>query len=222
MKNKTFLAVAGVLLASGTSLMAAPACSASAVLVTAATTCEVGNMIFSNFTTSGSPDAAMTVTYGITNFPTNTQYVVNFQDPNDITTSFGVSYTITVDQTLPPSLGSAFISNVGGGLQADTAAGTASATLTKTVTAITGTGGGTFTVVQLGSITTNNGPLTGLHDTSATIADSFAFTSGGFQNISNSFVEANPATTPEPTSMLLLGTGLLGLGFIKRRSTKKS
>src|SRR5579862_1774292 len=83
----------------------ATACAITPILVTSATTCEIGNLIFSNFTTSGSPDPNMTVTYGITNFPTDTNYVVNFQDPNDISASFGVAYSVTVDQTTLPANG---------------------------------------------------------------------------------------------------------------------
>lgn len=221
MKARHLLALTAFL-GLGASLMATPACATSPILVTSAVTCEIGNLIFSNFTLTGSPDTAnLTVTYGITNLA-DTNYIVNFNDSNDMTSSFGVSYTVTVDQTTPPATddGNEAITIVGGGTQADGTSSNNVATLTKTVTAITGTGSGSFTVVQTGAINTNNGPLTGLADKSATIGDSFAYTSGGFQNLSNSFTEAD-TSLPEPSSLLLMGLGLSAAGLISRRRFTK-
>jgi hypothetical protein len=223
MRTKNVLALTAFL-ALGTSLMAVPACPNGPTLVTAAVTCEIGNMIFSNFTTGGSPDLAnLTVTYGITNLG-QTNYVVNFNDSNDMTSSFTVSYTETVDEATFPATttndGKWAVVAIGGGMQADGTTPNNQAILTKNVTAGTGsTGSGQFTVVQNNSLQTNNGPLTGLQDKNATILDTFSYTSGGIQNISNSFTEAD-TSVPEPGALLLMGFGLSVVGLVSRRVVK--
>jgi len=221
MRTKNVLALTAFL-ALGTSLMAVPACPNGPTLVSAAVTCEIGNMIFSNFTTGGTPDSAnLTVTYGITNLG-QTNYVVNFNDSNDMSASFTVSYTETVDQATFPATGDGkwAVVAIGGGMQADGTNNNNQAVLTKGVTAGAGsTGSGSFTVVQAGSVQTNNGPLTGLQDKNATILDTFSYTSGGIQNISNSFTEAD-TSVPEPGALLLMGFGLSVVGLVSRRVVK--
>ncbi len=44
-----------------------------------------------------------------------------------------------------------------------------------------------------------------------------AYTITGIFSIANSLVPTPPAPTPEPATMLLMGAGLAGLGFVKRR-----
>jgi hypothetical protein len=73
---------------------------------------------------------------------------------------------------------------------------------------------------QVGNVGTDSGPITGINATSFTVSDAYTYTSGGILNASNSFNEATPATAPEPSTMLLMGGALLGLGAIARRRKK--
>jgi hypothetical protein len=172
--------------------------------------CEIGDKIFSNFST-GSIPTGTAIQFG----STGPLYTVNF-----IKTSLGgfrddftESYSITIDPTKPPaSLNPTWIAAVATGMQDSN--GNGNAAVTKLVT---GDANGTASAIDVnGTIVPS--VLTGIHAQKLDVTDSFTYKSGVITNVSNSFLQVSRMTdTPEPASMALIGGGLLALCFARRR-----
>ena len=89
-----------------------------------------------------------------------------------------------------------------------------------TVNQSTGSGGtehGTLTIAFIGSVT---GPdiTSGTDTASATYTFNQTGIGGAISFAGTAAHPAQPITVPEPMSMAALGVGLLGLGFVRRRS----
>jgi len=220
MKTKTILSLIGAILLVACVGNASPvACQSFASFTTllgyGSTGCEVGDLIFSNFADSGSPPSNSNLTGNITvTNGQNTGYAVNFSSQaGDLTTSFVVSYTVTIDTTVSPGTQAGEdITSIGAGLQAD---GSGSSSLVKT------TPFGPITVTAAGGVTTSNPISANGVATTVNITDTFTQGTGGTLNFSNTYTESN-TSGPEPSTMLLMGGALLGLGAIGRRRIRKS
>lgn len=183
-----------------------PACSTNPVLFGSFTNCETDGFYVSNFQiTSGATPSDASLQIGQLGLG---EMTVNLES-NNLNSSFTMTYSVALDPGVwgPPAV----ISTANVGLQAN---GSSNALLVKTI------GAQSDNFSQVGNVGTDSGPITGINATSINVQDVYTYTSGGILNASNSFNEATPATTPEPSTMLLMGGALLGLGAIARRRKK--
>ena len=195
-----------------------------------ATGCSIGDKVFQNFTgTFAGADATDTFTFTGPLGPTLAPFYqlnLNAGTAGVLTAPLSFSYQVRVDAAVNAVLNpgtTAAITRVTGGIQDNGNAGSG-AQLLKGVTVNTGSGscGGVNYAETAGTTTTNTAcNLTGA--TLITVVESFTYTgtvgASSVTGFGNTFTQTLTPTTgvPEPMSMLLLGSGLLGFGFIGRK-----
>ncbi|MBZ5723989.1 MAG: PEP-CTERM sorting domain-containing protein [Acidobacteriia bacterium] len=166
--------------------------------------CEQQDKIYSNFFVLGmSVDTSLRLQ--VQALAAGDFHTVAFN--GNFTGNFLVSYDIAVDLAISPDF---TISRVSGDLSNPSGVGTPS-NLKEVFDA-----GGNF----IGSLTSTPGnpgtPFFTGGVTSLQVFDSYTAGGGAAVSVANTFLE----TTPEPVTMVLLGTGLLGIGALGRRRKK--
>jgi hypothetical protein len=177
-------------------------------------TCETANgFVFTNFQlTSGTlpSDGSLFFTQSLTGA------TVNLESAN-LVSNYSLSYGVSLDPAIWTSPVT-FLSTANVGLSA---IGNANATLVLTVTPP----GASDTFTQVANVGTQSGVINGIGTTAATVTDVYTYSgsqptpTGQIQNGLNGF---NEATGPEPSTMLLMGGALLGLGAMARKRSKKT
>jgi len=197
----------------------------------AGTYCTIGDKAIGNFTVSGTiePGAEFSVT-GTGPGP----YQFNISDTSSagLNTAFTLSYSIIVNESAATVPGWFAITAAGSGGVAD------SLTATNAVDAesvnqftdsadfgainYTSSGSGTQNPMvnyQTNTITSNT--ISGLEAQGLNVTDTYTYTQGHITGLNNSFIQTNESTTPEPSTMVLMGAALMGLGAIGRKKLSR-
>ena len=218
--------LAGTALLAGSAGMAnAAACGTSSVadLLTSGFSCTQQDKIWSNFTTSTTGDAlttlqSATALFSLVILGTVEQHTLTIQgafstNPPPQPATYDVAYTITIDPAalaLNPNLS---FFQATGGILTPAAGGTGS--LTKT---FVGNGGAIdgLTALAVGPASVNV-PVP-VPTTVINVEDVLFTGNSNVTGFANTFSEI---TVPEPTTMMVLGVGLAGLGIARRRANRK-
>jgi hypothetical protein len=200
---------------------AAPCTLGTILTSSAGVNCDIGELNFSGFSAlPAGTGLEFLQGGGVCTTPvssaTNCQGLVELVDNSG--TGAGVqnfaafTYTVSIDATQVAPLWAATLTGATSGMLVGNL-GTSAAALTKIVTP-----GGTSSATDV------NGTVTpvaiALSGTSVSVSDSFVVTSGTIADVSNTFQATAaliPTGTPEPVSMLLFGSGLLGLSLVGRK-----
>jgi hypothetical protein len=121
--------------------------------------------------------------------------------------TYALDYNIAINGTA--TAGTVF-NQVTGGLLLGAAGGTA--TLDKTFT----TNGGPITPIHVTTTSTSENEPIPSNVTSITTVDSLFVDTSNLLGFANTYEETIPAI-PEPATLVLVGSGLLGLGLVRRR-----
>jgi hypothetical protein len=186
---------------------------------TPTTGCQAGDIQLSNFQlTSGTIDTP-NVTVTISTTGANSQVtILNMNDNNGFLNAFSMSYVVTIDFTansVPPlSLGGMWaVVQASAGLQVN--GNDSQATWTKV---LSNGATGTSTVSDVNGSVPAAPPIF-INSVSFLVTDTYTPVVGGqdILNLSNKFTQG---PVPEPSTMLLLGGALIGLGVVGRKRRK--
>ena len=180
--------------------------------------CEIGDFEYSDFVFSTDPDVKGIETNVSLGFSlpgtTGLESLVNLTD-NSGFTSFTLTYTVTLDTSVNPNaLG---IDRETVGLQDD---GQATGTWTGAIYTSDGTLIGSQTITDTSGFEQPSAPVTGFTQLTLNVVDTFVLSSnnaGVVINVSNAFFQTVAA---EPSTMVMLGAALIGLGVIARKRRK--